>query len=159
MELKVNGAQHKLEVDPQTPLLWVLRDHLEITSPKYGCGIAMCGACTVLIDGKAVRSCSLPVHQVQTREVTTLEGLPTPQGLHPVQQAWIEEQVVQCGYCQPGQIMSAVSLLSTHPDPSHAQIDQAMSGNACRCGTYPRIRSAIKLASLRINKTNQAEQS
>lgn len=152
MQLDVNGKQVDLEVNPKTPLLWVLRDHLGITSPKYGCGIAMCGACTVLVDGQAKRSCSLPVEEVKSAKVTTLEGLSGAQGLHPVQEAWIEAQVVQCGFCQPGQIMSATSLLADHPTPTPEQIDQAMSGNACRCGTYPRIREAIGLASLRINK-------
>lgn len=153
MKLEVNGNPVEVNASPQTPLLWVLRDHLNITSPKYGCGIAVCGACTVMIDGKARRSCSLPLAQIEGAKITTLEGLaPSQDTLHPVQEAWIEAQVVQCGYCQPGQIMSAASLLERHPSPTSAQIDQAMSGNACRCGTYPRIRKAIGLASLRLTK-------
>lgn len=158
MQLEVNHKRVDLEVHPQTPLLWVLRDHLGITSPKYGCGIAMCGACTVLVNGRAVRACSMPIEQVQGAKITTLEGLSSPESLHPVQDAWIEAQVVQCGYCQPGQIMSAVALLSEHPQPTPTQVDQAMSGNACRCGTYPRIREAIGLASLRINKTKPSKE-
>lgn len=153
MQLEVNGTKVEINAHPQTPLLWVLRDHLNITSPKYGCGIAMCGACTVLVDGKALRACSLPVEQIKDSKITTLEGLaPGDDPLHPVQSAWIEAQVVQCGFCQPGQMMSAVALLAQHPSPTETQVDHAMSGNACRCGTYPRIRKAIGLASLRINK-------
>lgn len=158
MQIEVNGNKVNLKVNPKTPLLWVLRDYLNITSPKYGCGIAMCGACTVLVDGQARRACALPVEQIKDGKVTTLEGLSKGDELHPVQNAWIEAQVVQCGYCQPGQIMSATSLLTAHPSPSPEQIDQAMSGNACRCGTYPRIRKAIGLASLRINKGNANDQ-
>lgn len=158
MKLQVNGNAVDISSDPSTPLLWVLRDHLGITSPKYGCGIAMCGACTVLVDGKAKRACSLPVGQIKDQAIITLEGLSSPEALHPVQQAWIQEQVVQCGYCQPGQIMSATALLNQHPEPSDEEIDRAMSGNACRCGTYPRIRKAVKLAALRINKAKTKEQ-
>lgn len=139
---KVNGKQIEVEVDPQTPLLWVLRDNLGLTGTKYGCGIALCGACTVHVNGSPVRSCVMPVEQVAGKEVVTIEGL-SEQGDHPVQQAWIEEDVVQCGYCQSGQIMAAAALLGSNPKPSDEAIDQAMSGVICRCGTYPRIRAAI----------------
>lgn len=151
MHLNVNGKRYELDVEAEMPLLWVLRDELHITGPKYGCGIAMCGACTVHVDGAAVRSCSLPVGQVQGR-VTTIEGLGTPDALHAVQKAWIEHQVAQCGYCQPGQIMTAASLLAINPAPSEAEIDTAMSGNLCRCGTYPRIREAVKAAAHNLKK-------
>lgn len=145
MKLIVNGAEHELDVEPDMPLLWVLRDELDIRGPKFGCGIALCGACTVFVDGEPVRSCSMPIGEV-LGAVTTIEGL-TPDGrLHPVQQAWIDEQVAQCGYCQAGQIMSAVALLEANPNPTDEDIDNAMSGNLCRCGTYPRIRAAIKRA-------------
>ncbi|MDR6755632.1 isoquinoline 1-oxidoreductase alpha subunit [Mycoplana sp. BE70] len=145
MKLIVNGAEHELNVEPEMPLLWVLRDELDIRGPKFGCGMAQCGACTVFIDGEPMRSCSVPVGDV-AGVVTTIEGL-TPDGrLHPVQQAWIDEQVAQCGYCQAGQIMSAVALLEANPNPTDEDIDNAMSGNLCRCGTYPRIRAAIKRA-------------
>ncbi|MDM4766197.1 (2Fe-2S)-binding protein [Pelomonas sp. SE-A7] len=145
MRLNVNGRLHELDVEPEMPLLWVLRDELAITGPKYGCGIAMCGACTVHVDGVAVRSCSLPVGQVRGA-VTTIEGLGSPAALHAVQAAWVEHQVAQCGYCQSGQIMAAAALLATKPAPSDEDIDAAMSGNLCRCGTYPRIREAVKTA-------------
>ena len=145
MRLNINGEVHELEVEPEMPLLWVLRDELDITGPKYGCGIAMCGACTVHIDGAAVRSCSMPVGQVQGL-VTTIEGLGTPGALHAVQRAWVEHQVAQCGYCQSGQIMSAAALLAANPNPTENEIDTAMSGNLCRCGTYPRIREAVHAA-------------
>jgi len=151
MHLNVNGKRYELDVEAEMPLLWVLRDELHITGPKYGCGIAMCGACTVHVDGAAVRSCSLPVGQVQG-QVTTIEGLGTPDALHAVQKAWIEHQVAQCGYCQPGQIMAAASLLAINPAPSEAEIDTAMSGNLCRCGTYPRIREAVKAAAHNLKK-------
>ncbi len=145
MRLKINGKPYDLDVEPEMPLLWVLRDELNITGPKYGCGIALCGACTVHVDGAAVRSCSLPVGQVQG-EVTTIEGLGHPGALHAVQQAWVEHQVAQCGYCQSGQIMAAAALLAANPAPADTEIDAAMSGNLCRCGTYPRIREAVKAA-------------
>lgn len=145
MRLTVNGAAIEIDADPDMPLLWALRDLAGITGPKFGCGIAACGACTVLIDGQPVRSCSLPVGGVEG-EVTTIEGISRGGTLHAVQQAWIEEQVAQCGYCQAGQIMSAVALLEEIPDPTDEDIDNAMSGNLCRCGTYPRIRVAIKKA-------------
>ena len=145
MRLNVNGKAHEVDVEPEMPLLWVLRDELDITGPKYGCGIAQCGACTVHVNGLAVRSCSLPVGQVQG-DVTTIEGLGSGGALHAVQKAWIEHQVAQCGYCQSGQIMSAASFLTLNPAPTDAEIDAAMSGNLCRCGTYPRIREAVKAA-------------
>ena len=151
MQLIVNGKQHEIDVEPDMPLLWVLRDELGITGPKFGCGIALCGACTVHVNGQPMRSCSLPVSAVRG-EVTTIEGLGTPQAMHAVQQAWVEHQVAQCGYCQSGQIMSAAALLSRIPDPSDADIDQSMSGNLCRCGTYPRIRAAIKSAAARLRE-------
>ncbi len=143
MELTINGTNHEVDVEPDMPLLWVLRDELGITGPKFGCGIAVCGACTVHIDGKPVRSCSFPVSAVKG-EVTTIEGLGTPEAMHAIQEVWVEHQVAQCGYCQPGQIMSAAALLSKNPNPSDDDIDVAMSGNLCRCGSYPRIRAAIK---------------
>jgi isoquinoline 1-oxidoreductase alpha subunit len=145
MRLIVDGKSIEFNADPEMPLLWALRDLMGKTGPKFGCGIAACGACTVQIGGEAVRSCTLPVGQVEG-EVTTIEGLAAGGKLHPVQQAWLEEQVAQCGYCQAGQIMSAAALLEANPDPSDADIDEAMDGNLCRCGTYPRIRSAIKKA-------------
>ena len=145
MKLKVNGKDHEVDVNAEMPLLWVLRDELGVTGPKYGCGIALCGACTVHIDGEPVRSCALPVSAV-FGEVTTIEGLGTPESLHAVQEAWIQQQVAQCGYCQPGQIMSAAALLATNTNPSDAEIDLALSGNLCRCGTYPRIRAAVRAA-------------
>jgi isoquinoline 1-oxidoreductase alpha subunit len=143
----VNGMQQTVDVDSTTPLLWVLREQLELTGTKFGCGIAQCGACTVHLDGKATRSCMTPVSSVAGRAITTIEGLaPGPDQLHPLQQAWIEHQVPQCGYCQSGQLMSAAALLEAHPSPSDAEIDQAMQGNICRCGMYGRIRTAIKSA-------------
>ncbi|MBC7282840.1 (2Fe-2S)-binding protein [Hoeflea sp.] len=145
MRLSVNGITRDVDVEPDMPLLWVLRDELGITGVKYGCGIAQCGACTVHVDGLPVRSCQLAVGDVDG-EVTTIEGLGSPDALHAVQKAWIEHQVAQCGYCQSGQIMSAAALLSENSTPSDADIDDAMSGNLCRCGTYPRIREAIKAA-------------
>jgi isoquinoline 1-oxidoreductase alpha subunit len=151
MELTVNGTTHEVNVEDDMPLLWVLRDELNITGPKYGCGIAQCGACTVHIDGTAVRSCSVPIGDVEG-EVTTIEGLGTPAALHAVQAAWIEHQVAQCGYCQPGQIMSATSFLEVNSDPSDEDIDRAMSANLCRCGTYPRIRAAIKAAAKKLRE-------
>ncbi len=149
MELTVNGTSYEVDVEEDMPLLWVLRDELGITGPKYGCGIAFCGACTVHVDGQAVRSCSLRVGDL-AGEVTTIEGLGTPDALHAVQEAWIEHQVPQCGYCQSGQIMAAASFLEFNPEPTDAQIDQAMSANLCRCGTFSRIREAIKTASAKI---------
>ena len=149
--LTVNGKQHEVDVDENMPLLWVLRDELGITGPKYGCGIAQCGACTVHVDGVAVRSCQLAIGDLDG-EVTTIEGLGNPQTLHAVQAAWIEHQVAQCGYCQSGQIMQAASLLDLNPEPTDEDIDAAMSGNLCRCGTYVRIRAAVKTAAAKLQE-------
>jgi isoquinoline 1-oxidoreductase alpha subunit len=143
--LTVNGEEHALDVSPDTPLLWILRDTLGLTGTKYSCGIGLCGACTVHVDGEAIRSCVTPVSEVAGKGITTIEGL-SPDGSHPVQQAWAAENVVQCGYCQPGQIMAAAALLAKNPNPTDADIDTAMSGNLCRCGTYQRIRRAIHRA-------------
>lgn len=145
MNITVNGTAHALEAEPDMPLLWALRDELKILGPKFGCGAGLCGACTVIIDGQAVRSCQTPVGEVTT-PVRTIDGLAAGGTLHPVQQAWLDEQVAQCGYCQAGQIMNAVALLESNPNPTDADIDEAMSGNLCRCGTYPRIRAAIHRA-------------
>jgi aerobic-type carbon monoxide dehydrogenase small subunit (CoxS/CutS family) len=144
ISLIVNGSAYTVDVEPETPLLWVLRDSLKLTGTKYGCGIAQCGACTVLIDGRAMRSCSFPMSAVGGAPVTTIEGL-SPDGTHPVQLAWIEFDVPQCGYCQSGQIMAAVALLKRKPKPTDADINSEMT-NICRCGTYPRIRQAIHKA-------------
>ena len=145
--ITVNGTEQKLEVDPSTPLLWVLREQLALTGTKFGCGIAQCGACTVHVNGSAIRSCVTPVSAVSGKKITTIEGLAlSDDELHPLQSAWIEEQVPQCGYCQSGQLMSAAALLATNPSPSDADINSAMSGNICRCGMYSRIRRAIKSA-------------
>ncbi|SFR40305.1 (2Fe-2S)-binding protein [Litoreibacter janthinus] len=149
MKLTVNGMTHDVDVSPDMPLLWVLRDELQITGVKYGCGIAQCGACTVHVDGVAVRSCQVPVGDLEG-EVTTIEGLGSPDTLHAVQEAWIEHQVAQCGYCQSGQMMQAASLLSETASPTDEEIDDAMSGNLCRCGTYPRIRAAVKTAAAKM---------
>ncbi len=151
MQITVDGVEHTVEVEEEMPLLWVLRDELGISGPKFGCGIAMCGACTVHINGMAHRSCTLPVSEVNG-PVTTIEGLGSPESLHAVQEAWIEHQVAQCGYCQPGQIMSAASLLTFKPSPTDEEIDQVMSANLCRCGTYPRIRAAIKSAATKLKE-------
>ena len=151
MKLIVNNVEHDVDVDPDMPLLWVLRDELGITGPKYGCGVAQCGACTVHVDGEAQRSCQIAVGDLDGR-VTTIEGLGTPDALHAVQAAWIEHQVAQCGYCQSGQIMQAADLLARNGTPNDAEIDEAMSGNLCRCGTYPRIRSAIHSAALKLKE-------
>ena len=145
MKLNVNGKDHDVTAPDDMPLLWVLRDIVGLTGTKFGCGMAQCGACTVHLDGQAVRSCVLPVSGVQGRAVKTIEGL-SAQGLSAIQRAWIEEDVVQCGYCQPGQIMAAAALLAARPRPSDTDIDNAMSGNLCRCGTYLRIRAAVKRA-------------
>jgi isoquinoline 1-oxidoreductase alpha subunit len=149
MRLTVNGATHEVDVEGDMPLLWVLRDELGITGPKYGCGIAVCGACTVHVGGVAVRSCSLQVGDVR-EEITTIEGLGSPAAMHAVQAAWVEHQVAQCGYCQPGQIMAAASLLRINVEPTDDDIDRVMSANLCRCGTYPRIRSAVKTAAAKL---------
>jgi isoquinoline 1-oxidoreductase alpha subunit len=143
--LKINGKNRQVDVDPTTPLLWVLRDHLNLRGTKYSCGIAACGACTVLLEEKAVPSCQLSVSDLKGKAVTTIEGL-SENGDHPVQKAWLEHDVSQCGYCQPGQIMKAVGLLKTNPDPSDTEIEKAMNRNLCRCGTYLRINAAIRTA-------------
>ena len=154
--LKINGETHSVDVDPATPLLWVIRDYVGLTGTKFGCGIAQCGACTVHLNGAPVRSCVIPAQVAVDQEVTTIEGIGEHGGeLHPVQQAWIDEQVPQCGYCQSGQIMSATALLENNPSPSDADIDQAMAGIVCRCGTYPRIRKGIKRAALAINALHE----
>ena len=145
VQLTVNGQQHTVDVEPDTPLMWVLRDTLGLTGTKFGCGIAQCGACTIHIDGKPVRSCRTPVSAVGGRSVTTIEGL-SADGLTAVQRAWIEEDVVQCGYCQSGQVMAAAALLADNPNPSDADIDDAMRRNICRCGVYQRIRKAVHRA-------------
>ena len=144
-KIKVNGQTLDVDAAPDTPLLWVLRDHLNLTGTKYGCGIALCGACTVHVDGQATRSCVLPLRAVEGRSITTIEGLSKDRS-HAVQKAWLEIDVPQCGYCQSGQIMSAASLLGSNPHPTDTEIDAAMSGNLCRCGTYVRIRQAIHRA-------------
>ncbi len=141
MTLDVNGKPLAVKAAPDTPLLWVLRDELQLTGTKYGCGVAQCGACTVMVDGQAVRSCVTPIEAVAAGKITTIEGLG---GQHPLQQAWVKHDVPQCGYCQSGQIMSAVALLSANAKPTDADIDAAMDGNICRCGTYQRVRAAIK---------------
>lgn len=146
INLNVNGNKQTVDVDPNTPVLWVLRDHLNLTGTKYGCGIAQCGACTIHLGGIAVRSCQLPVSSVENQEIITIEGL-SEKGDHPVQQAWLEHDVPQCGYCQAGQIMTAVALLKNNPKPSDAEIETGMNGNICRCGTYLRIKEAVKTAS------------
>lgn len=143
--LNINNTMHMVEADPSTPLLWVLRDHLNLIGTKYGCGVAACGACTVLFDDSAVRSCMLPISAIGDKPITTIEGL-SENGDHPLQRAWEEHDVPQCGYCQAGQIMSAAALLKSKPNPTDDDIDAAMTGNLCRCGTYLRIKAAIKTA-------------
>ena len=145
IQLKVNGESRSFEGDPQMPLLWYLRDKLELTGTKFGCGMALCGACTVHLNGRAVRSCSTPMSSVADKEIVTIEAIPQ-NGLHPVQQKWIEFNVPQCGYCQTGQIMQAIALLKQKPKPTDQDIETGMAGNICRCGTYQRIRAAIKAA-------------
>lgn len=147
--LIINGTEHAVDLPDEVPLLWVLRDELGMTGTKYGCGVSACGACTVHIDGQAVRSCQIALGDVYGA-VTTIEGLGTPDAMHALQEAWLEHQVAQCGYCQSGQIMQAASLLADTPNPTDAQIDDAMQGNLCRCGTYPRIRAAIHAAAAKI---------
>ncbi len=149
-KLNINGASRTVEVAPDTPILWVLRDHLQLLGTKYGCGIGQCGACTVHLDGSAVRSCSLPVSAAEGKSITTIEGL-SQEGDHPVQQAWLEHDVPQCGYCQAGQIMTASALLQRNAQPSDSEIEQAMNGNLCRCGTYTRIKAAVKTAAERLS--------
>ena len=143
--LTINNKTHQIEVDPSTPILWVLRDHLQLVGTKYGCGIAQCGACTIHLDGQAMRSCQLPIAAVGDQKITTIEGLSKNLD-HPVQKAWKEEDVAQCGYCQAGQIMQVAAMLKEYPNPTDEDIDQFMQGNLCRCGTYQRIRKAIKTA-------------
>lgn len=149
--LQVNGRRYQADVEPDTPILWVLRDHLGLVGTKYGCGIAQCGACTIHLNGEATRSCVLPVSSIGTQKITTIEGL-SATGTHPVQQAWDEADVPQCGYCQAGQIMTAVALLKRNPKPTTADIDATMTGNLCRCGTYHRIREAVQLAATKTTK-------
>src|SRR5579871_3403585 len=148
--LRINGEQHSLDVEAEMPLLWAIRNEIGLTGTKYGCGIAQCGACTVLMDGKAVRSCSLPVSSALGKNITTIEGLAEGGTLNKVQQAWIAEDVPQCGYCQSGQVMAATALLIRTPNPDESDIDAAMAGNICRCGTYVRIRRAIKRAARKV---------
>lgn len=154
VKLQINGSQQELDMDPDTPLLWAVRDGLQLTGTKYGCGIAECGACIVLVDGQPVRSCITPLASVTDKQITTIEGLSADRS-HPVQQAWIDAEVPQCGYCQSGQILSAAALLSTNPQPGDADIDDAMRGVLCRCGTYPRIREAVKKAAVLSSKKNR----
>jgi len=155
MKLTVNGQTREVDVEEDMPLLWVLRDELGLTGVKYGCGIAQCGACTVHLDGAAVRSCQVWAADAEGAEIVTIEGLGTPDAPHPVQEAWIEAQVAQCGYCQSGQIMQAAAFLAETPDPTVAEIDDAMSGNLCRCGTYPRIRAAVQAAAAKMREGAQ----
>jgi isoquinoline 1-oxidoreductase alpha subunit len=145
ISLTVNGVRREVDAEPDMPLLWALRDLLKLTGTKYGCGAALCGACTVHLDGQPVRACVTPLSAVGASQVTTIEAL-SPDGNHPVQRAWVELDVVQCGYCQSGQVMAAAALIESNPDPSDADIDAALDGNLCRCGTYPRIRAAVKRA-------------
>jgi len=154
ISLSINGERHDIDVDPSTPLLWVIREQAGLTGTKFGCGIAQCGACTVHLNGSPIRSCVTPVQAAANQNITTIEGVGSADaGLHAIQQAWIDEQVPQCGYCQSGQIMSAVALLAQNQSPSDADIDRAMSGNVCRCGTYPRIRRGIKRAAAMLADT------
>ena len=145
IKLNVNGKEKSVDVDPKTPVLWVLRDHLNLVGTKFGCGIAQCGACTIHLDGTATRSCILPVSSVENKSIVTIEGL-SENGDHPVQKAWLEHDVAQCGYCQTGQIMTAAALLEKNPNPTDEEIESAMHGNICRCGTYLRIKAAVKTA-------------
>ncbi|MEZ5771787.1 isoquinoline 1-oxidoreductase alpha subunit [Defluviimonas denitrificans] len=152
MQFRINGTVHEVEVEDDMPLLWVLRDVIGLKGTKYGCGIAACGACTVHLDGEAVRSCQTFASDAAGREVTTIEGLGSPEALHAVQTAWIEGQVAQCGYCQSGQIMQAAALLAVTPNPTDDEIDEAMGGNLCRCGTYPKIRAAVHAAATKMQE-------
>ncbi|MGB0156854.1 MAG: (2Fe-2S)-binding protein [Luminiphilus sp.] len=156
MKLEVNGNEVEITSEADTPLLWVLRDELGLVGTKYGCGIAQCGACTVHLDGSAIRSCVTPVSAVAGKRIQTIEGQASDHRLSPVQQAWLETDVAQCGYCQSGQIMAATALLSANPSPSDADIDAAMAGNICRCGTYPRIRKAVHLAAALMSEEQSA---
>ena len=155
VKLQINGSKRELDMDPDTPLLWAVRDGLQLTGTKYGCGIAQCGACIVLVDGQPVRSCITPLASVTDKQVTTIEGLSADRS-HPLQQAWIDNEVPQCGYCQSGQILAAAALLTSKPQPSDTDIDDAMRGVLCRCGTYPRIRKAIKKAAARNTKKRES---
>ena len=152
MQFRINGTVHEVEVEDDMPLLWVLRDVIGLKGTKYGCGIAACGACTVHLDGEAVRSCQTFASDAAGREVTTIEGLGAPTALHAVQAAWVAEQVAQCGYCQSGQIMQAAALLAVAPNPTDDEIDEAMGGNLCRCGTYPKIRAAVHAAATKMQE-------
>jgi isoquinoline 1-oxidoreductase alpha subunit len=145
INLNINGKKQEVDVDPKTPMLWVLRDHLNLVGTKYGCGVAQCGACTIMLDGNAVRSCMLPISTVENKTITTIEGL-SENGDHPIQKAWLEHDVPQCGYCQSGQIMTAAALLKKNPNPSDEEIESTLNGNICRCGTYLRIKAAVKTA-------------
>lgn len=156
MKLTVNGNELQIKSDADTPLLWVLRDELNMVGTKFGCGIAQCGACTVHLEGRAIRSCVTPVSAVAGKQIQTIEGQAGENGLSPVQRAWLETDVAQCGYCQSGQIMAASALLSENPNPTDAEIDTAMAGNICRCGTYPRIRTAVHLAALWMTEEQSA---
>lgn len=153
MRIEINGTNHELDLEADMPLLWVLRDEIGLKGTKFGCGAGLCGACTVHVDGKAVRACQTPIGAVEEAEITTIEGLGNPAALHAVQAAWIAHQVAQCGYCQSGQIMQAAALLAENPVPSDAEIDEAMDGNLCRCGTYVRIRAAVKTAATTLQET------
>jgi len=154
MQISLNGNVHSLDIDPDTPLLWVIRDEIGLTGTKFGCGKGLCGACTVHLNGLAIRSCITPVSMAEGQLITTIEGLAEGEKLHPVQQSWISHNVPQCGYCQSGQLMSASALLASNSNPDDADIDAAMSGNICRCGTYPRIKSAIKEAAKNLQAMN-----
>jgi aerobic-type carbon monoxide dehydrogenase small subunit (CoxS/CutS family) len=156
MKLTVNGNELQIASDADTPLLWVLRDELHLVGTKFGCGIAQCGACTVHLEGRAIRSCVTPVSAVAGKQIQTIEGQADERGLSPVQRAWLETDVAQCGYCQSGQIMAASALLAENPSPTDAEIDTAMAGNICRCGTYPRIRTAVHLAALWMTEEQSA---
>ena len=145
LNLRVNGQKYELDLDPSTPVLWVLRDHLNLIGTKYGCGVGACGACTIHLNGRAIKSCQIPVSAANNQEITTIEGL-SELSEHPVQKAWLDLDVAQCGYCQTGQIMAAAALLKSKPDPTDEEIEAAMTGNICRCGTYLRIKQAIKTA-------------
>lgn len=144
MQINLNGTNYSLDIDPDTPLLWVIRDEIGLKGTKFGCGKGLCGACTVHLNGQAIRACITPVSMADGQSITSIEGLADGEQLHPVQESWITHNVPQCGYCQPGQLMSASALLASNPNPDEADIDAAMSGNICRCGTYPRIKNAIK---------------
>lgn len=158
MKITINKVTHQIDVDPATPILWVVREQLGLTGTKFGCGIGQCGACTVQLDGNPIRSCLTPLQQAVDKEITTIEGIaPNASELHVIQQAWIDEQVPQCGYCQSGQLMSAHALLTVNPDPTDEDIDLAMSGNVCRCGMYSRVRKGIKRAAIAMNNVSTSK--